>query len=170
MRKYPKIASVTCNLQHQLECAAKTPPSGRQSERNICLWWNQKKCCCFGTVVMYLLALWGCEQSQWNILSILLFTFCSPLLILQQVMIIKGALLAPQSCKKKCTLISAGKQSQKWHYGFFLFLCAEAVVWKLHFIFSLSVISPCCYKSVLALVYGWSYMKFSLLCLPSLRT
>lgn len=28
VRKYPKIASVTCNLQHQLECASKTPPNG----------------------------------------------------------------------------------------------------------------------------------------------
>lgn len=37
VRKYPQIASVTCNLQHQLECAAETPPNGQQSERNICL-------------------------------------------------------------------------------------------------------------------------------------
>ena len=43
VRKSPKIASVTCNLQHQLECAAETPPKGQQSERNICLWWNTGK-------------------------------------------------------------------------------------------------------------------------------
>lgn len=30
VRKYHKIASVTCNLLHQLECASKRPPNGQQ--------------------------------------------------------------------------------------------------------------------------------------------
>lgn len=100
VRKYPKIASVTCNLQHQLECAAKTPPNGQQFERNICLWWNTKKVLLFWDIYNGYtgpLSLWVEPR---NILSALLFTFCSPLLILQRVMIIKVGLVALQSCKK----------------------------------------------------------------------
>lgn len=43
-RKYPKIDSVTYNLQHRFECAAKTAPDGRQFEKEYLPVMKFEKC------------------------------------------------------------------------------------------------------------------------------
>lgn len=93
-RKWPKIASVGGNLQHQRWVwRCRHVPTGLQPVRNIflpvikdgwevrCLLWVQKwggEDCCLRTFIMHPLALWARESSQ-EAQRVLLFTpFSNP--------------------------------------------------------------------------------------------
>lgn len=100
---------------------------------------------------MYLRAL--CANKY--ILSALLFTFCSPLLILQQVMITKGGEVAPQSRNALLCSLAVSDIALCFYVSLWRGCSAEhCLKWKLHFIFLSSVILSRCLKSILAFLCG----------------